>query len=132
MAPPRNAFADHVAELLSPLGVVRVNRMFGGRGIYVDGIFIAIIASDRLFMKTDEATRSTWQAAGCEPFTYQTAEREVQLTSYWSAPAQALESSDDLRPWARLALEAALRQRAHTKPRAARKTKPAVKPRVRR
>ena len=39
-------FVEHVAELLSPLGTVRVKAMFGGHGIYVDEVFMAIIASD--------------------------------------------------------------------------------------
>ena len=38
---------NHCVELLAPLGHVRWRRMFGGIGIYVDDLFIAIIASDR-------------------------------------------------------------------------------------
>ena len=37
-------FVEHVAELLSPLGTVRVKAMFGGHGIYVDEVSLAMIA----------------------------------------------------------------------------------------
>jgi DNA transformation protein and related proteins len=40
----RPLFVDHCAELLAPLGAVRVKRMFGGWGLYVDDIFLALIA----------------------------------------------------------------------------------------
>ena len=37
------------SELLGVLGPVRVKRMFGGHGLYVDDIFIAIIAGDAFY-----------------------------------------------------------------------------------
>ena len=36
-------FIAHCAELLSGIGRVRTTRMFGGCGLYVDDIFIALI-----------------------------------------------------------------------------------------
>jgi DNA transformation protein and related proteins len=105
----------HVLELLAPLGQARAIRMFGGRGIYLDDLFIALIAFDRLYLKTDETSRAAFQAVGCEPFSYQSAKGEVTLTSYWSAPADALESTDDMRPWAKLAIDVALRARGKKK-----------------
>ena len=41
-----NDFIQHVSELLAPAGRVTVKRMFGGHGVYVDGLFMAIIAND--------------------------------------------------------------------------------------
>jgi len=66
----QNELADHCVELLSPLGAARSRRMFGGHGIYVDDLFVALIAYDRIFLKTDEETRPAFVAAGCEPFVY--------------------------------------------------------------
>jgi hypothetical protein len=50
-------FAGYCAELLAPLGEVRAKRMFGGYGLYVDDVFIAIVSGDALYMKVDEQTR---------------------------------------------------------------------------
>ena len=107
----RPPFVDHCAELLSPLGAVRVKRMFGGWGLYVDEIFLALIAYERLYLKADAETRAAFEAEGCEPFIYSADGKSVSL-GYWTAPAEALDSPALMLPWARLALQAALRARA--------------------
>lgn len=94
--------------------------MFGGHGFYVDELFIALIANDRLYLKTDEATRARFEAAACEPFTFASPKRgkTVMITSYYSAPADALESPHAMQPWAQLAIAAALRARSRPSARA--------------
>lgn len=113
---------DHCTELLAPLGAVRSRRMFGGWGLYVDDVFVALIAFDRLYLKADAASAECFAAAGSEPFVYDGKGKAVTL-GYWSAPAEAMDSPALMLPWARLALQAALRARK-TAPvrRAARKT----------
>ncbi len=107
-------FVTHCMELLSPLGSVRSRRMFGGHGFYVDDLFLAIIAFERLYLKADAQTRPRFEAAGCEPFVYDGQGKSVTL-GYFSAPEDAMESPALMQPWARLALEAALRARAAKK-----------------
>ena len=108
---------SHCCELFAPLGAVRTRRMFGGHGFYVDDVFIALIAGERLYLKVDAQTRPLFEAAGCEPFVYDAAGKNVSL-GYFSAPEEAMESPPLMQPWARHALSAALRARA-AKPRAA-------------
>jgi DNA transformation protein len=108
---PQPAFVDHCVELLSPLGTVRVKRMFGGWGLYIDELFMAIVASERLYLKAAPEARELFAAAGCEPFVYSSDGQSVAL-GYWSAPADALDSPALMLPWARLALQAALAARA--------------------
>jgi DNA transformation protein len=103
--------ADHCLELLAPLGAVRSRRMFGGWGLYVDELFVALIFADRLYLKADAASAAAFVAAGSEPFAYDGKGKTV-TTSYWSAPAEAMDSPALMLPWARLALAAALRARA--------------------
>ncbi|MEP7294838.1 MAG: TfoX/Sxy family protein [Burkholderiales bacterium] len=109
---------SHCVELLSPLGSVRTRRMFGGTGFYVDELFLALIAGEQLYLKVDVQTRPLFEAAGCEPFIYDSAGKNVSL-GYFSAPEDAMESPPLMLPWARHALAAALRARA-AKPVAAR------------
>jgi len=125
MATPSD-FADHCAELLGSLGPTRVKRMFGGHGFYVDDVFVAIAISERLYLKADASTRPRFEAAGCEPFVYDGAGKQVTV-SYWSAPDDAMESPALMRAWARLAMEAALRAR-NAKPARKKPAVPAVKP----
>ncbi|HEY8707858.1 MAG TPA: TfoX/Sxy family protein [Burkholderiaceae bacterium] len=118
MSAGRNEFVSHCMELLGSAGTVRSRRMFGGHGLYVDDLFVALILSERLYLKVDASTRPAFESAGCVPFVYAAAGKAVSL-GYFSAPEEAMESSPVMQPWARLALAAALRARA-AKPRATR------------
>mgnify|MGYP003556647506 CR=1 FL=1 len=117
----RDAFVEHCLEMLSPLGVAQARSMFGGHGLRLDGVFIGLVAFHRLYLKTDAQTRPQFANAGCEPFVYAAKGKPMTL-SFWTVPAQALESSDSMRPWAQLALQAALRAQSARRPAPARKT----------
>jgi DNA transformation protein len=119
---------QHVIELLAPLGAVRARRMFGGYGFYVDELFVAIAARDRLYLKAGPDARARFEAAGCEPFIYSSDGKSVAL-GYWSAPADAMESPALMQPWGHVALQAALAARAAVKPRAGKAQKRAARKR---
>ncbi|MCY7314751.1 MAG: TfoX/Sxy family protein [Rubrivivax sp.] len=108
-------FVAHCLELMAPLaqppGGVRARRMFGGFGLYADDIFIALVAGERLYLKTDATTRPHFVVAGCAPFMLLAKGREA-ATSYWSVPAEALDGPQPMAAWARLAMDAALRVRS--------------------
>jgi len=123
---PMDAFTELCVEMLSPLGPVRVRRMFGGQGLYVDDLFMAIIDDGQLFLKSDDVTRERFTSLGCVPFTFPNKDGEPVATSYFRPPEEALESPPLMLPWARLALEAALRAANAKKPKAAAK-RPAAK-----
>lgn len=112
MAVPLPDFVAHCSELLSSAGRVRTTRMFGGYGLYVDELFVAIVAYERLFLKSAPDTRARFAAAGCEPFRFTKKGGEEVETSYLEAPADAMESPALMAPWARLAVQAALAARA--------------------
>jgi DNA transformation protein len=101
-------FTLHCLELLTPLGRPRAKAMFGGVGLYVDELFIALIADGRLYLKVGAAQQPAFAAAGCEPFRYQMKDGREMTMGYWTAPDEALESPQAMRPWARRAMEAAL------------------------
>lgn len=109
--PPKDAFARYCAELLAGQGPVRVKRMFGGHGLYVDDLFVAIVAGETLYLKADDRTRAKFEAAGCAPFAYTAKGKRVSL-HYWQAPPEAMDSPALMRPWVTLAMQAALRARA--------------------
>jgi DNA transformation protein len=108
---PGNDFVNHVGELLAPAGRVVVKRMFGGHGIYLDGLFMAIIADDELYLKADDITRAAFDAESCAPFVYSKDGKDMTM-NYRRAPDEAMDAPHLMLPWARRALEAALRARA--------------------
>jgi DNA transformation protein and related proteins len=109
----------HCVELIAWVVRVPTRRMFGGHGVYVDDVFVALVAGERLYLKVDAQTRAQFEAAGAVPFVYGSAAGKTVALGYFSAPEEAMESPPLMQPWARLALSAALRARA-PRPRAAR------------
>jgi DNA transformation protein len=101
-------FSEYVVELLSALGAVQARRMFGGVALYCEGVMFALVADDVLYFKVDESNRGDFERAGTEPFRYEKGGRWVTL-SYWRAPDEALDSSEQALPWARAAHAVALR-----------------------
>ncbi|KFN44849.1 TfoX/Sxy family protein [Arenimonas oryziterrae] len=106
-----DGFIDYLHELLDPLGAISTRRMFGGHGVYCGGVFFAIVIDNRLYLKVDDETRAQFDAAGCAPFVYEGKDKPVEM-SYWSAPEAAMDSEEEMRPWAKLAIAAALRKPA--------------------
>ena len=97
-----------IEELFAPFAAVSVKRMFGGHGVYADGLFFAIEAGGEIYLKADRHSAARFQEAGSRPFVYQGKDRPITI-SYWSLPDQALEDADELVRWAKSAVEAALR-----------------------
>ncbi|KQU67852.1 MULTISPECIES: TfoX/Sxy family protein [unclassified Rhizobacter] len=124
---PKDEFARYCVELLGSLGPTRSRRMFGGHGFYVDDVFIALIFEERLYLKTDDATRARFEQAGGQPFVYEGGDGKSVSISYYTAPDDAMESPALMRPWARLAMEAGLRAAA-AKARKSTKASQAAKP----
>jgi DNA transformation protein len=119
-------FVDHCLELLSPLGSTRAARMFGGHGLYIDDLCMALVFRDALYLKVNEANRAAFEAAHCKPFVYETKNGEKGSLSYFTAPEEAMESPHEMIPWARRALEAAVAARTKSAPK--RKKPLAAKP----
>jgi DNA transformation protein len=107
----RDEFLAHVLELLAPLGGVAARRMFGGYGLYCDGVFFGILFDNTLYLKADDRNRSEFERAGGEIFSYSRKGKRATL-NFYRAPEDAMETPHLMLPWARSALAAALRSRA--------------------
>ena len=113
--PKRSEFVEHVVETMRRFGPVEAKSMFGGWGLYHQGLFFALIAEDALYIKTDDGNRADFEALGLEPFVYAMKDGETLTMSYRAAPEEALESPDVMAEWARRGYAAALRAAARKK-----------------
>ncbi len=114
--PRRSETVEYLVELMRPWGDVTAKSMFGGWGLYREGLFFAIVADDVLYLKTDDETRAAFEAQHLEPFVFKTKDGTGTAMSYRRAPDEALENPEEMARWARLAYEAALRAAAKKKP----------------
>lgn len=101
-------FIPFVQELLDSWGTVSARRMFGGHGLYHEGLMFAIVMNQQLFLKVDEVNRPDFEALGLTPFTYPMKGKDVAL-SYWSAPDAIFDEPTEALLWARSAWDAAAR-----------------------
>lgn len=89
--------------------------MFGGYGIYRQGLMFALVSDDVLYLKVDDRNRPAYEEAGTGPFTYDGKGRTVTLP-YWEAPSGLFDDADAMIEWAKGAFAAALRARKPGKP----------------
>ena len=97
-------FKDYVVDQLEQLGWVTVKKMFGGAGIYYEGIIFGLLADDVLYFKVDDSNRSDYEQIGMEPF--QPFADKPMLMPYYEVPVEILENKELLSDWARKALSA--------------------------
>jgi len=102
-------FLAYLDELFSGFGSVTSRAMFGGHGIYHQGKILGIVIDDALYLKADAETVPFFEAAGCAPFIYDAGDKQIAM-SYWSLPAEAMDSPQEFLPWAQRAWEAVLRK----------------------
>ena len=101
-------FIPFLLELFEGWGQVSARRMFGGHGLYHEGLMFAIVAYNRLYLKVDDLNRPEFEALGLKPFTYPMKGKDVAL-SYWAAPDAILDEPTEAVRWARSAWDAAAR-----------------------
>jgi DNA transformation protein len=105
----RNSTLESLKDLLHGLGPVSVRRMFGGVGLFSDGLMFALVDDDELYLKADDASRADFEAEGLPPFSYETSGGRHTIMSYWRAPERVLDDPDEMRAWAGKAMAAARR-----------------------
>lgn len=91
---------DRFDDLFASFGKIVVRRMFGGEGLFHDGLMFGLVDNERIFLKTSEESRERFVAEGSGPFTYQMKAGEGILTSYYELPDRLYDDPDELADWA--------------------------------
>jgi DNA transformation protein len=115
------SFVRYAVDLFTPLGDVTSRGMFGGHGLYLDGIMFGLLDDGELFLKTDDLCQAQFAAAGGKRWTYPSPKGPME-TRYFAPPSDAMESSDEMRKWFDLSIAAARRSAEKKKPK--RRSKP--------
>ncbi|MCB5187060.1 TfoX/Sxy family protein [Methylobacillus caricis] len=107
-----NEFIEYLGEMLRDFGSIQAKRMFGGYGLYHDGLMFGLVAEDTLYLKADDESRPHFEALDLPCFEYLKQGRKIKM-SYYQAPADMLEDREQASIWAKRAYAAALRAKAH-------------------
>jgi len=104
-------YIEHLGEVFGLFGPVTARRMFGGYGIYHDGLMFALVADDTLYLKADAENLRYFEDEGLGPFGYNKNGKLVKM-SYYRAPDEIMDDRKQAAVWARRSFEAALRSPA--------------------
>ena len=77
---------EFIHDLFQPFGAVAVRRMFGGAGLFADGVMFGLVSGGKIYLKTDATTVTSFEREQCQPFEYATKNGKRTLTSYWRLP----------------------------------------------
>src|SRR3954447_10877854 len=94
---------ERVLDRLAPLGGITGRPLFGGWGIYWEGVIFAIHYRERLYFKVDDQSKGEYLAKGMGPF--RPNDRQT-LRSYFEVPPDVLDDPEALLSWAREAIRA--------------------------
>ncbi len=110
-------FHEFVHELFAGLGPVTIRRMFGGAGVFQEGVMFALLADDQIFLKADVALRADLMAEGAAPFLWtRPSDGRVTDLGYVGLPSAALDDPDEACEWARRAQAVAFAARVAKPP----------------
>lgn len=111
VASRKQEFANHVVEQMGEFAPVQAKAMFGGHGIYWQGLMFALIAQERLYFKADDQSIEAFTSRGLGPFTYEAKGDKRHSLRYYEAPTEVMDEPQEMAVWCRRAYDSALRQR---------------------
>lgn len=99
------------ARFLTALGAARPidsKPMFGGLGLYHDGVFMGVIDDDRLYLKIDPVTEPAYVERGMAAWS-------VSPKAYRELPEDVLNDPEECGRWLDASRDAALRRKTKKK-----------------
>lgn len=97
-----------VLAALSAARPIQSRAMFGGLGIYLDGVFMAVVDDDRLYLKVDPLTEPAYVERGMATWS-------VSPEAYRELPEDVLNDPDECGAWLDASRDAAVRRKAKPK-----------------
>lgn len=110
----KHQYLTYVLDMLQPHGNIISKGLFGGHGIYYNGIIFAVIVENQLYFKVDDQTRPDFEEYGSKPFVYVGKTKSVTMP-YMTLPESILENRDELPLWIEKAYQVSLRHKSGQK-----------------
>jgi len=114
MPKERPQIIDHLCDVLEPLGAIEPRSMFGGWGLYVDGVMFTLISGQEAYFRADDSTSGDYEALGLSRFKPRS--NRSMTMPYYPLPPDLFDDPDMMVEWAERALAAARRAKAAKPP----------------
>jgi len=105
--------------------------MFSGAGVFAEGVIIALVIRDVIYLKADASTYEAFLREDSAPFSYVAKGQKRVINSFWRMPERLYDDPDELAAWAEQALAVAQRAASgKVKAKGRRKKKPGPRTRA--
>jgi len=103
-------FVNYLHEVFRELGPIDTRRMFGGHGVYHQGLMFGLVADGVLYLKADAEIANKYSDRGLEQFEYVKSGKPMKM-SFFMAPEEIYEDPSAAREWGTLSYAAATRSK---------------------
>lgn len=105
------SFHDYVVyDILGDEPAITSKAMFGGWGIYQNGVVFGIITGGQLYFKVDDGNRSEFEAIDSHPFVYAKKSGKSVALLYWLVPEEVMEDREKFHDLMRTSVAASKRK----------------------
>ncbi len=101
-------FADFIQDVFRDFGEVRCRKMFGGLGVFHNGIMFGLVADDILYLKTDNSSASFFEERDLPQFEYPKKDKMIKM-SYYQAPEEIYDDPEEAELWAKRSYDIAFK-----------------------
>ena len=89
--------------------------MFGGAGVYCDGLMFALLYDETLYLKVDDSNKPDFVSENLPQFTYGKDGKQMKM-AYFRSPERCLDDMDEMTFWCRKAFDVAFQAAQRKKP----------------
>ncbi|MQC19083.1 MAG: TfoX family protein [Chloroflexi bacterium] len=112
---PDTQYVEDIVERLSAFAPVSSRFMFGGFGLYSDGVMFGLVDDSTLYLRADDENRAEFEAVGSRPWVFEAKGRPMTM-SYYPIPEADFDNTEALERWFTSACGAATRVAAAKRP----------------
>ena len=94
----QNEFVNYLLDELQSLGLVTRKQMFGGYGLFMNGLMFALVTDETLYLKSGPEIDSLFDELNLPSFNYLRQGKQISL-SYRLAPDSILDDPQELCEW---------------------------------
>src|SRR5690606_9679290 len=95
---PDTPYVEELVERLSAFAPVSARFMFGGYGLFVDGVMFGLVDDGALYLRADDLNRPTFEAINAQPWTPEM-NGKTSTMPYYALPEDDADNIEALRPW---------------------------------
>ena len=108
---------EFIRDLFAAFRPVTVRRMFGGAGLFCDGVMLGLVYDGAIYLRADAASMADFEREGSVPFSYERGKGSAatrHALPYWRLPERLYDDGDELAVWAARAFAVAERRKLRT------------------